>query len=60
MAEALAYDLDGNACLGTQTRVGIAKTVQRDRRDTSPLDAVEHRPTEVPRVIRGAIGSGEH
>jgi hypothetical protein len=31
MAETLAYDLDGNACLGTQARVSIAKVSKRAR-----------------------------
>ena len=59
MAEPLTYDFDGNACLRAQGCVGIPKTVQRNRRDLSPLYAVEHRSSEVPRIHRRAVSAGE-
>jgi transposase-like protein len=50
MAEALTYDFERNAGLRTKACVGVAKPVQRDRRDLGPLDTVDHCPPKVPRV----------
>jgi predicted phage terminase large subunit-like protein len=59
MAEPVLDNFEGNACLCAQARVRVAQPMQRDRRDLCSLDAVEHRPTEVPWVHCRAVSASE-